>query len=239
MEHVEGGFPEPGALYLEPTRYFDYDTPPVREFALAKTAGADTPVAKAVALFYAIRDEIRYDPYTISDDRGDYRASRVLEAGAAFCVPKANLLVACARALGIHAGLGLSDVTNHLCTERLLRLMGGSNLFVHHGYAVLHLDGRWVKAAATFNLELCEKFEVLPTEFDGTSHALFQEFDRRGRRHMEYVRDHGVWSDFDFDRVIGDFRDLYPETLFEDCAVEQARNAARKAARFEDERPVV
>lgn len=239
MEHVEAGFPEPGPLYLEPTRYFDYEVPAVREFAHSRTAHAETPVAKSVALFYAIRDEIRYDPYTISDDREVYRASRVLEAGAAFCVAKANLLVACARAVGIPAGLGLSDVTNHLCTERLRRLMAGHNLFIHHGYGVLHLDGRWVKAAATFNRELCEKFDVLPTEFDGSGHALFQEFDSRGRRHMEYVRDNGVWSDFDFDRVMGDFRDLYGETLFENCAVERAKNAAREAARFEDERPVV
>ncbi len=239
MEHVEGGFPEPGPLYLAPTRYVDHDNPAVRDFALSRSEGADTPTARAVALFYAVRDEIRYDPYTISDDSGDYRASRVLAAGAAFCVPKAILLVACARAVGIHAGLGLSDVTNHLCTERLLRLMGGRNLFIHHGYVVLRLGGRWVKAAATFNRELCDKFDVLPIEFDGTAHALFQEFDGLGRRHMEYVADHGVWSDFDFDRVIGDFRAVYPETLFADCAAERARNAARQAARFEDERPVV
>ena len=239
MEHVEAGFPEPGTKYLDPTRYFDHDTPVVRDFAVSRTAHADTPVARAVALFYAIRDEIRYDPYTISEEPEAYRASRVLEAGAAFCVPKANLLVACARLVGIPAGLGLSDVTNHLCTDRLRRLMAGHNLFIHHGYAVLHLDGRWIKAAATFNLELCQKFDVLPTEFDGREHALFQEFDGQGRRHMEYVRDHGLWSDFDFDRVIGDFRDLYGDSLFENCAVERARNAAREAARFEDERPVV
>ena len=42
---------------------------------------------------------------------------------------------------------------------------------------VLYLNGKWVKAAATFNIELCEKFDVLPTEFDGTENALFQEFD--------------------------------------------------------------
>ena len=201
-------------------------------------ADAETLTARAVRLFYAIRDDIRYDPYTMSGEPADYKASRALAAGAAFCVPKANLMIACARALGIPAGLGLSNVTNHLCTDRLRRLMGGSTLFVHHGYAVLHLAGRWLKAAPTFNIALCRKFDVVPTEFDGTGHALFQEFDRAGRKHMEYVADHGVWSDFDPDRVIGDFRASYPGTLFEDLARERARNAARTAARFEDERPV-
>ena len=238
MEHRATGFPAPGPLYLEPTGYFDFDDPAVAAFARTAAAGAGTPTARAVRLFYAIRDDIRYDPYTMSGDPADYKASRALAAGAAFCVPKANLMIACARALGIPAGLGLSNVTNHLCTDRLRRLMGGNTLFVHHGYAVLHLQGRWIKAAPTFNIELCRKFDVVPTEFDGTGHALFQEFDRLGRRHMEYVADHGVWSDFDPDRVIGDFRAAYPDTLFEDLARERARNAARTAARFEDERPV-
>jgi len=238
MEHRAAGFPEPGPIYLAPTGFIDFDRPLVREFAHDAAAGAKTPVEKAVRLFYAVRDGIRYDPYAISDDPGWYRASGVIEAGASFCVPKAILAVACARALGIHAGLGLSNVTNHLCTERLRRLMGGDTLFVHHGYAVLHLEGRWLKAAPTFNIELCEKFGVVPTEFDGSGDALFQEYDRQGRRHMEYVADHGVWSDFDIERVLGDFRNLYPATLFDDCARERARNAAREAARFEDERPL-
>lgn len=238
MEHCATGFPEPGPLYLEPTSFMDFDKPIVRGFARAKAEGATTPTDQAIKLFYAIRDEIRYDPYSMSDDAATYKASHVLETGAGFCVPKAVLMVACARALGIHAGLGLSNVTNHLCTERLRQVMGGHTLFIHHGYAVLHLDGRWIKAAPTFNLGLCEKFDVLPTEFDGTENALFQEFDRHGRKHMEYVADHGVWSDLDIERVVGDFRDLYPETLFDDLARERDRNAARAAARFEDERPV-
>ena len=210
MEHCATGFPTPGPLYLKPTGYFDFDNPAVAAFARTASAGAETPIARAVKLFYAIRDDIRYDPYTMSGEPADYRASHVLATGAAFCVPKANLMVACARALGIHAGLGLSDVTNHLCTDRLRRLMGGHSLFINHGYAVLHLDGRWVKAAPTFNIGLCRKFDVVPTEFDGTGDSLFQEFDRLGRKHMEYVANRGVWSDFDPVRVIGDFRALLP-----------------------------
>jgi len=238
MEHCATGFPEPGPLYLEPTAFFDFDEPIVRDFAATTTADADTPTDKAIKLFYAIRDGIRYDPYTMSGDPAMYAASYVLEAKAAFCVPKAALMVACARSLGIHAGIGLSNVTNHLCTDRLLNLMGGQSLFIHHGYAVLHLDGKWVKAAPTFNLKLCTKFDVVPTEFDGKSSALFQEYDRLGRRHMEYVADHGVWSDLDLDRVVSDFLALYPKTLFDDMTRERARNAAKAAARFEDERPI-
>ena len=112
--------------------------------------------------------------------------------------------------MGIPTGIGLSDVVNHLTTEKLRERMGGKTLFLHHGYAVMHLEGRWVKAAPAFNIELCQRFDVLPTDFDGTADAVFQQFDARQRRHMEYVKDHGTWSDFPFQRVVDDFRDFYP-----------------------------
>lgn len=238
MEFTETGYPEVGEAYLRPTRYFDYDNPTVASFTTAAVGAASEDIDKAVRLFYAVRDKIRYDPYRMSDDPETYRASHVLAAGAAFCIPKANLLVACARSQGIPAGLGLSNVTNHLCTDRLHKLMGGTSMFVDHGYAVLHLAGQWVKAAPAFNIELCDKFDVLPTEFDGRNHALFQEFDKRGRKHMEYLRDNGVWSDYPHDRVMEDFRACYPEDMFEDCLRQVALNERKAARQFEDERPL-
>ena len=51
-------------------------------------------VERAVALFYAARDRIRYDPYQISGAPADYRASSVALAGHGWCVPKASLLAA-------------------------------------------------------------------------------------------------------------------------------------------------
>ena len=121
MEYVEDGYPEPGPKYLEPTAYFDFDQAIVRDFADEAVAGATTDVDKAVKLFYAVRDLVRYDPYQLSRDPATYTASHVVSTKASFCIPKANLLIALARATGIYAGLGLSDVTNHLCTDRLLR----------------------------------------------------------------------------------------------------------------------
>ena len=243
MEFIEKGVPEIGPAFLEPTEFFDFDREPVRAFAYEAAAGATTAKDKAVRLYYAVRDGIRYDPYRIRLERDLFKASSVLAAKAGFCLPKANLLVACCRAVGIAAGIGLSDVMNHLCTERLAHIMGGRDLFLHHGYAVIHIDGHWVKAAPAFNIELCEKFDVLPTEFDGESHALFQELDARGRRHMEYVADHGIWSDFPFDRVAADFSEYYPESFYVDAERARANEEfdARKhatARAFEDEKPV-
>ena len=244
MEFIKDGVPEVGPEYLKPTEFFDFDVQAVRDFAFDAIGDAEGAVEKAVKVYYAVRDQIRYDPYRIDLERITYKASNLLEVGSGYCIPKAILLVASARAVGIPTAIGLSDVANHLCTERLRRIMGGKELFIHHGYAVLHLDGKWVKAAPAFNIELCERFHVLPTEFDGTGDALFQEFDAKGRCHMEYLADHGVWSDFPFERVAGDFRDYYPESFFVDAArelVNRTYDAERKADRgeFQEEKPVV
>ena len=238
MEHVETGFPDVKDDYLEPTEFLDFDRPVVRAFVDRAVDGAKTDIDKAIRLFYAVRDEIRYDPYRISDDPEVYRASNVIETKAAYCVPKAALLTAAARACGIPAAVGLSDVTNHMCSERMREAMSGKNLFMHHGYAVMHIDGKWVKAAAAFNIELCDKFDVTPTEFDGRSDALFQEFDKLGRKHMEYMKDHGMWSDLPLQRVVDDFTDFYGEALWQRCRDAVAQNEAKKAKNFEDEKPI-
>jgi transglutaminase-like putative cysteine protease len=208
------GRPEPGPAYLQSTRFLDFDHPAVRAFTAASTAGAATPVERAVRLFYAVRDGIRYDPFAMRLVPDDYVAHRVLETRNAYCLPKAVLLAACARGAGIPAAIGLSDVINHLTTEKLKRRMGGRTLFKHHGYAVLHLEGRWGKAAPAFNIELCTRFHVRPTEFDGRSDAIFQEYDALDRRHMEYVADTGIFSDFPYDRIAADFAAYYPPSRF-------------------------
>jgi len=219
-----GTRPLPGPEYLLPTRFLDHDAPALRKFALETVAGETDPIARAVKLFYAVRDGWRYDPFSMTLAAEDYVASRVLTMSAAYCIPKAILLAACARAVGIHAGIGLSDVVNHLTTEKLKAWMG-STYFMHHGYAVLYLEGQWVKAAPAFNIQLCDRFHVRPTEFDGRADAVFQEYDARDRRHMEYVKDHGMWSDFPYDKVAADFRAFYPARLFE---------GEKPAERFED-----
>lgn len=209
-----GSKPEPGPEYLQSTRFLDSDSEAVRSFA-QRVAGAETSdIGRAVKLFYAVRDGIRYDPFAMRLAPGIYVASHVLAAKSAYCIPKAILLAAAARALGIPGAIGLADVVNHLTTEKLKALMGGTTYFMHHGYAVLYLEGRWVKAAPAFNIELCTRFGVLPTEFDGRSDAIFQPYDALDRRHMEYVKDHGIWSEFPYEKVAADFRAFYPLSAF-------------------------
>ncbi len=118
------------------------------------------------------------------------KASTALANGYGWCVPKAALLAAACRAAGIPARVGYADVRNHLSTERLRQNMG-SDLFVWHGYTDIWLDGQWLKATPAFNIELCDRFGLLPLEFDGRADSIYHPFDTAGNRHMEYVTMHG------------------------------------------------
>jgi transglutaminase-like putative cysteine protease len=206
---VEGPTP-PDDRALAPTWFLDSDHPQVAAFAAEVTQGAASPEDKAIRLFYAVRDRIYYDPYSLSLKREFYRASHCLAAGRGYCVYKAGLMTAAARAAGIPARVGFADVRNHLCTPRLKAVMGGIDIFYYHGYAALWLDGRWVKVTPVFNAELCAKFGVVPQEFDGVHDSLFQPFDAQNRKHMEYIHDRGTFDDIPFEKLCSDMREYYP-----------------------------
>jgi transglutaminase-like putative cysteine protease len=194
--------------YLAASRYIDSGHPAVIEFSKKNSPGYSSR-ERAVALYYAVRDQIRYNPFLDFSDAEVFRASAVLEAGQGFCVGKASLLAACARAAGIEARVGFADVKNHLTTPRLAETMG-SDLFVYHGYTEMRIDGQWVKATPAFNLALCTRFRVKPLEFDGREDSIFHPFDADDRRHMEYLRDRGVFADVPVDEIQRVFRETYP-----------------------------
>ena len=193
---------------LQPTALLDSDHPAVAAFAARHGGGADDR-QRAVALYYAVRDGFRYDPYRIDLSPAGMRASTVLARGFGWCVPKATLLAAACRAIGIPARVGFADVRNHLSTARMREVMQ-TDVFYWHGYAVLLLDGAWRKATPAFNRELCERFDLLPLEFDGRGDSLYHPFDRQGHRHMEYLADHGAFDDVPLARMTEDFARLYP-----------------------------
>lgn len=196
---------------LAPTRFVDSDHPDVVARARAVTHGLRTQRERAVALFESVRDGIRYDPYSVSHDPDDHRASAVLAGSQRWCAPKAVLLAAEARAVGIPARLGFADVRNHLQSAKLAEHMG-TDVFAWHGYAVLWLEGAWRKASPAFNRELCERFGTKTLVFDGRSDALLHDVDRSGRRHMEYVRDRGIHRDLPLDDIFATFAAAYPTT---------------------------
>ncbi len=196
--------------YLKPTYYIDSDHPEIIEFAARSVNKKQTDREKAVSLYYAVRDRIRYNPYSIKPEKESMKASSVLKKGDGYCVAKAVLLAACARSEKIPARLGFADVKNHLNTEKLHRLMG-TDLFVYHGFTELLLNHVWVKATPAFNLELCNNFHVKPLEFNGAEDSIFHQFDRLGNRHMEYVKEHGSFADLPWDIILERFKKAYPE----------------------------
>ena len=182
-------------------------------FAQQHAQGSDTR-ERAVSLYLAVRDRFRYDPYRIDLSEQGMRASTVLENGYGWCVPKAVLLTAACRAAGIPARLGFADVRNHLSTERMRQTMA-TDLFIWHGFADIWLEDRWVKATPAFNIELCERFGLLPLEFDGRADSIYHPFDRSGNRHMEYVHQRGSFDDLPLAQITEDFRQLYGESMLD------------------------
>jgi transglutaminase-like putative cysteine protease len=212
------------AAYLKPGRFVDSDHPAV--VAFARRAGGGDQREAAVRLYYAVRDDILYDPYRAFDEPETYRASAVLAEKRGYCVGKAALLAAAARAIGIPARIAFADVRNHLATPRLLALTG-TDVFIYHGITELWLDGRWVKATPTFNLTLCEKFHIRPLEFDGQADAVLHPYDSDGRQHMEYVLERGTYADVPLDILMPAMLETYPRLtqLAKDARGDFAREA--------------
>jgi transglutaminase-like putative cysteine protease len=195
--------------FLEPSPTIESGHPEIEAFTSRCTAGSQGAVDRAVRLYYAVRDGIRYDPYRCEVSVEGLRASTTLRVGRGWCVAKAILLAAACRAVEIPARLGFADVRNHLATARLREHMK-TDIFFWHGYTSLFLEGKWVKATPAFNVELCQKFRLRPLEFDGLRDSIYHPFDSDGNRHMEYVAERGEFADVPIEAIAATFREHYP-----------------------------
>lgn len=200
---------DPSGGDLRATTFIDSDHPAVVSFAAKHAGNTPEPIERAVSLYYAVRDGLRYDAYNIVLSPSALRASNILQSGRGWCVEKAIVLAACCRAQGIPARLGFADVRNHLSTERLRKSMK-TDVFYYHGYTAIYLNKAWVKATPAFNLSLCEKFRLAPLEFDGKQDSIYHPFDLEGNRHMEYLRLRGEYSDLPLDALLETFEKHYP-----------------------------
>lgn len=200
---------EPTPATRTETSYLDFGHPTVRAFVDRATEGSRTDRERAIMLFRAVRDDIRYDPYATDLSPEGLKASTTIARGRAFCVPKAALYAATLRAVGIPSRLGFADVTNHLATKRLLE-MTRTEVFAFHGNTEVWLAGRWLKATPAFDAALCARFEVDPLEFDGEHDALLQASNKPGKPFMSYIRDRGVFDDLPREAMLGAFREIYP-----------------------------
>jgi transglutaminase-like putative cysteine protease len=180
--------------YLKPTAVIDCDNISIQEKAKDLTKGQENTIENAKSLFYFVRDEIRYNIYVPKSLAEHFQASNTLSQREGYCVQKAVLLVALARAAGIPAGLGFARIRNNLLPEKAVKWLG-TNILPFHGYAELYLNGKWVKATPAFDLKMCERNRIIPVEFDGKNDAMFHSHNRDGKLHIEYLRDLGHYFD--------------------------------------------
>ncbi|MEQ8702361.1 MAG: transglutaminase family protein [Phaeodactylibacter sp.] len=195
---------------LQPTVFYETYDPALLTFVNRVVKGARSPIAKAVKLYYAVRDGWRYNPYDIRLEPDALKVSALLPRSDGHCIDKAILLIAACRAVGIPARLCLSKVRNHIAAERMTAAFG-TDVLVPHGYAELWLNGKWVKATPAFNKGLCDRLGVAPLEFDGHQDSLFQEFDHSGGTFMEYLEDYGAFADVPLQRMRELMQAHYPE----------------------------
>ena len=195
-------------LYLQSTYVVNSNSKIIKDTAALLTEKCSSQEEKAKELFYFVRDEIKYSQYPPRSIEG-YRASETLQRMEGYCVQKAVVLTALARAVGIPSRLGFADIKNHLAPKELIEMMG-TNLFVYHGYSELWLNSKWVKATPAFNIEMCNRFDIKPVEFNGVTDAIFHEKNKKGELHIEYIKYHGTYRDLPFEKILQAFIDQYP-----------------------------
>ena len=199
--------------YLQPTEFLNFDDEAVREFAVKNTSGATNETEKAVKLYYAVRDGFQYNPYLLDLRPQGLTASDLLTRKRGYCVEKAVLLAATARAVGVPSRLSFYIVRNHIATEKLEQILQ-KNYLVFHGAAEMFLGGKWLKTTPAFNKNLCKYLGVEPLEFDGTADSIFQEYDKSGNMFMEYLHEYGDFADLPYQLYLDELRKHYPH-IFE------------------------
>ncbi|MFX0057236.1 MAG: transglutaminase-like domain-containing protein [Candidatus Heimdallarchaeota archaeon] len=197
-------------IYLKPTEFFDFNKANVRNKAFEITNGLKTDKDKAIALFYWVRNEIKYNMTTyIPYVKSNFKASVTLRRKNGFCVSKSVLLSSFARAIGIPARIHLVDLINHKVSQKVIDFMG-HNVMYYHGYSEFFLNNKWIKLTPSFDKATAIKGGFLPmVEFDGENDAVFPPFDDDGNLFGEYVKDRGIHADLPLNEIEKVFEEKY------------------------------
>ncbi|MFX1322729.1 MAG: transglutaminase-like domain-containing protein [Promethearchaeota archaeon] len=198
------------SIYLQPSEFFDFNKKSVMNKAIEITNDLNSQKEKAIALFYWVRDEIKYNmALFVPKVKNYFIASKTIRRQEGFCVSKSILLSTLARAVGIPARIHLCDLINHLVSQKIIDFMG-HNIMYYHGYSEFYLDNKWVKLTPSFDKQTAIKGRFLPmVEFDGENDAVFPPYDVNGNKFGEYVRDRGVHTDLPLDDIDKLFQEKY------------------------------
>lgn len=181
----------------EPLEYFLTPAPgvqcePGEVFELAKRVarGSANEVEAAQKLFEFVRDTVRYSVRVPFDSLEHYLALNTLARGRGYCVQKAALLCALARAVGIPSRLGFADIENNLLPEGLYEITGGKVLH-YHCFVEWFVGGAWHKATPSFDKALSAERGWRLVEFVPGQDLLLPATDLAGRPHIRYVKQRG------------------------------------------------
>jgi transglutaminase-like putative cysteine protease len=167
----------------------------VRSLTMGCTAEAD----RARALFFFVRDGIRYD-FRAAMVEDHYRASYILERGKGFCVQKAILFCAMARNAGIPAALHFWDIRDHSLSRRTATFLK-TRILYHHGIVDLWIGGRWIGIDASLDIGLIQRHGLDSVEFFPDRDCLMPGQTNSGKRHIDYINDHGRYADVTFSQI--------------------------------------
>jgi len=134
-----------------PTSLADSDHPLVRETAETLIGGLTTPREKLRALFYYVRDEIRFG----FPKNGDIvKASETIELGYGQCNTKAALLIALARAAGLEARVHFSTIDKSI-QRGIFPAWAFRRLPAEfsHPWVEVKIEGRWRRIDSFINDE--------------------------------------------------------------------------------------
>lgn len=193
--------------FLKATFIFEANHPKIEKFVF-ENSKASSKKEQAIELYFAVRDQFRYDPFRIRLDLNQLRSTNLLKTNSGHCIDKAVFLISCLRYLNIPAGIGLAKVKNHIGTGKLEKLLQ-TNVLVPHGYVNVYLNDKWVKCTPAFNKELCGLLNVPELEFDGVNDSIFQNYDGRDQ-FMEYIEDYGNFSELPHQLMIDLMKKEYP-----------------------------
>ncbi|GAG82546.1 unnamed protein product, partial [marine sediment metagenome] len=146
-------------LYLQPTEFLNFNRKYVREKAVEITKDLKTEKEKSTALFYWVRDEIKYNMFAYYPKiKANLKASVTMRRKYGFCMSKAVLLSTMARAIGIPARIHMVDIINHKISQRVVDMMG-TKAFHCHAYSEMMLNGKCVKIITELE-NVCTTFDV-------------------------------------------------------------------------------
>ncbi len=194
--------------FLEENFFFDFNEHNLGLKVKELIEGLNSQKEKAIALFNFVRDEIPYTMHTGFFPEINYKASVILKRGKGFCIQKAVLLTAMLRGAGIPSAIGFADIVNYKIPKEAYDFLG-TNYFSYHGFTVLKLNGKWLKATPTFDRETCKKAGYPLLEFDGERDCVFPQYCKDGSRFIEYKKYYGVFFEIPFKDIIESWEGIY------------------------------